>query len=201
MDPELLTLDELPLEARQAIEETEQQIAQIRDQATRQATEIRARADQVASELEERAEQEVRQQQLALYQVLRPLQDRFAREGRLDEALAIRDRIRSLRSSLLQAQPDPGSLGYLREPRIGSSMLFEVTGTTEGIVWGTDIYTSDSTLAAVAVHSGALRPGERGVIRVTFVDTLNVQFTGSERNGVWSEDYGPWPVGYRMQRA
>src|SRR5262245_16994906 len=197
MDAELMTLDELPREAREAIAQSDRDIAMLRENATRQATEIRARADEAAAEIEDRAEQQVRDRQLELYRTLRPLQDRFARDGRLDEALAIRERIRSLRASLLQAQPDPGSLSYLREPRVGSSMLFEVTGSTDGIVWGTDVYTSDSALAAVAVHAGVLGDGERGVVRVTFVDTLNVEFTGTERHGVFSEDYGPWPVGYR----
>ena len=32
-------------------------------------------------------------------------------------------------------------------------------------------------------------------------EPLNVNFTGTERNGVWSESFGPWPVGYRIERA
>jgi hypothetical protein len=201
MDPELLSLDDLPAEARRAIDEAEREMAVLRDRAGRQADEIRARAEQAAAEVESRAEEQVRERQLALLRQLRPMQDAAARQGRLDEALAIRDRVRGLRASLLRAEPDPGNLSHLRDPRPGSTQLYEVTGSAEGIVWGTDVYTSDSTLAAVAVHAGALADGEHGVVRVTFVETLNVQFTGSHRNGVWSEDYGSWPVGYRIERA
>jgi hypothetical protein len=201
MDPDLLALEELPDEARRAIDEAEREIAAIRARATEQTDEVRARADQAAAEIEDRAADEVRQRQLGLLRLLRPMQDEAARAGRLDEALAIRDRIRGLRSSLLQAQPDPGSLTYAPDTQPGSSQLFEVTGSTDGIVWGTDLYTGDSTLASVAVHAGVLADGERGVVRVTFVDTLNVTFTGSYRNGVRSEDYPSWPVGFRVARA
>ena len=101
----------------------------------------------------------------------------------------------------MQALPDPGNLSSYTSPTIGSSLLFDVTGDSDGIVWGTDVYTNDSTLATVAVHAGVLKDGQRGLVRVTWVDTLNVAFTGSERNGVWSEAYGPWPVGYRLSRG
>src|SRR5262245_48343513 len=201
MDPDLLSLDDLPAEARQAIDDAEREMGELRARATEQADEIRARAGQAIAELEERTAEEVRQQQMQLLRTLRPMQDEAARAGRLDEALAIRDRVRGLRASLLQAQADPGNLTYAQDARPGSSQLFEVTGSTDGIVWGTDLYTGDSTLAAVAVHAGVLADGERGVVRVTFVDTLNVLFTGSYRNGVRSEDYPSWPVGYRISRS
>src|SRR5262245_20866502 len=129
MDPELLSLDDLPAEARQAIDDTERQIAEIRDEATRQADELRARAEQAASELEGQADAEVRERQMALLRLLRPMQDTYARQGRLDEALAIRDRVRNLRATLLQAETDPGSLSHLREPRPGTEYLYDVTGT------------------------------------------------------------------------
>jgi hypothetical protein len=201
VDPELLSLDDLPAEAQQAIDETEREITELRDRATRQTEEIHARAEQAVVEIEDRVIEEVRQRELALLRLLRPMQDSAARAGRLDEALAIRDRIRDLRARLLQAQTDPGNLSYLTDAVPGTSLLFEVIGRTDGIVWGTDVYTSDSTLAAVAVHAGAVREDERGVVRVTFVDTLNVSFVGSERNGVESLSYGPWPIGYRVSRA
>src|SRR5262249_19744570 len=168
---------------------------------TEQTDEIRARADQAVAEIEDRAAEEVRQRQLGLLQLLRPMQDEAARAGRLAGALAIRDRLRGRPSSRLQAQPDPGSLSYAQDTRPGASQLFEVTGSADGIVWGTDLYTGDSTLSSVAVHAGVLTDGERGVVRVTFVDTLNVTFTGSYRNGVHSEDYASWPVGFRIARA
>jgi len=146
-------------------------------------------------------EEDVRTRQRSLLEALKPLQDQCAREGKLDEALAILERVRGLKANLLQAQPDPGSLAGMEHPKPGTSQLFDVTGSTDGAVWGTDVYTSDSSLATAAVHAGVLRPGERSVVRVTFVDTLNVAFVGSDRNGVESASWGPYPVGYRVQRA
>jgi len=201
MDPDLLSLDDLPAEARSLIDAAEHDEIAIRDRAERQIDEIRARADRAAADIQSRADDEVRARNQALLAALKPLQERYLREGKLDEALAIRDRIRGLKANLLRAQPDPGSLGGVDAPAPGTSMLFDVTGSEDGIVWGTDVYTNDSTLSAAAVHAGVLQPGQRGVVRVTFVDTLNVAFTGSERHGIWSESYGPWPVGYRVERA
>jgi hypothetical protein len=201
MDPELLAIEEISAETRQTLDEADRDIAEIREQANQQVEEIRARADQAVAEIEDRAEVEVRERQMALLRLLRPMQDSALRAGRLDEALAIRERVRSLRANLLQALPDPGNLTYMDNPRPGSSQLFELTGSIDGIVWGTDIYTGDSTLAAVAVHAGVLADGETGMVRVTYVDTLNVTFTGSERNGVRSQDFGTWPTGYRIARG
>jgi hypothetical protein len=212
MTPDLLTLDDLPADARALIEAAEHDEITIRDRAERQIDEVRARAnqaiadiqaraDQAVSELQAGADDEVRSRQLQLLAALKPLQERYLREGKLDEALAIRDRIRGLKSSMLRAQPDPGTLSGVEEPQPGTSLLFEVIGREDGAVWGTDVYTHDSTLGAAAVHAGVLRPGERGVVRVTWVDTLNVAFNGSERNGVESQSYGPWPVGFRFSRV
>jgi hypothetical protein len=81
-------------------------------------------------------------------------------------------------------------------------MVFDVTGDAEaGPLWGTDVYTHDSALSAAAVHAGVLASGERGFVRVTWVDTVNVSFVGSERNGIRSASYGPWPSGFRIERA
>jgi ElaB/YqjD/DUF883 family membrane-anchored ribosome-binding protein len=212
MDPELLQTDELPEDARLLIEQGEQslddiraeadtEIAAIRARADQAIEQIRARADDAAGGVRQRAEQATREGVRRLLERLKPLQAAYVKEGKLDEALAIRDRVRRLRVRLADVRPDPGTLADFEGQQEGSSLLFEVTGSTDGAVWGTDIYTSDSTLSAAAVHAGALRPGEHGIVRVTFVDALNVAFQGSERNGVWSEDFGEYPVGFRVARA
>jgi hypothetical protein len=200
MDPDLF-LDDLPAEARALLDENERECQLIRDEAERQADELRARAERAAAEVVSRATEQVRDRQLALLRQLKPMQDGYAKKGKLDEALAIRDRIRGLKASLLQTQPDPGTLAVLPAQPAGTQVLFDVVGNSNGIVWGTDVYTHDSDLSSVAVHAGVLRDGERGIVRVTYADTLNVAFTGSERNGVWSEPFGPWPVGFRVERA
>ena len=200
MDPELLSMDDTPVEVRELLDAAEQEMGRLRDAARRQADDLRARAERACAEIEETAEEEVRARQLELVRQLKPIQDRHAAEGKLDEALAIRDHIRGLKSRLLQARPDPGSLGE-EMPDIGIEMLYELVGSVDGVVWGTDYYTADSHLATVAVHAGVLREGEAGVVRVTAVDTSNIRFVGSDRNGVRSMPFATWPTGFRLTKA
>jgi hypothetical protein len=200
MDPELLSLDDTPAEARDLLDATEQEIDRLRDVARRQADDIRARAERACADIEEVAEEQIRARQLELLGLLKPLQDRHARAGQLDEALAIRDHIRALKAQLLQARPDPGALGEDR-PDVGIEILYELTGSTDGAIWGTDYYTADSHLATVAVHAGVLREGESGVVRVTAADTSNVRFVGTDRNGVQSMPFPTWPTGFQVKKA
>jgi hypothetical protein len=199
VDPELL-LDDLPAEARTLIDESERELTAIRDRTERETDEIRARADRAVADANARSQEELRAVQRRLLERLKPMQDAYAKKGKLDEALSIRDRIRGLKAALAQTLPDPGALSRLPPRPVGTQLLIETTGNAEGIVWGTDVYTHDSQIAAAAVHAGVLRDGERGIVRVTYVDTLNVAFTGSQRNGVWSESWGAWPVGFRVER-
>lgn len=93
-----------------------------------------------------------------------------------------------------EAQADPGNLVGFRD-QTGATLAFTVTGTTEGVVWGTDLYTDDSTLAAAAVHAGVLQAGQTGVVTVTITGE-QAGFTGSERNGIASRNYGSWGGSY-----
>ncbi|MBS0657928.1 MAG: hypothetical protein JSR82_06745 [Verrucomicrobia bacterium] len=96
-----------------------------------------------------------------------------------------------------QAQADPGSLTSLAARKTGS-FLFEVTGAATGSVWGTDLYTADSRLAAAAVHAGVLKPGERGVVKVT-LEPGQASYAGTARNGVTSSAWGAYAVSYRVE--
>jgi hypothetical protein len=95
--------------------------------------------------------------------------------------------------------PDPGHLG-MYQAQVGRTLAFRVTGGQPGVggVWGTDVYTLDSALALAAVHAGALRPGQTGVVRVTLVGPV-AGFHASIRNGVSSGAYGAYG-GYRFVR-
>lgn len=53
------------------------------------------------------------------------------------------------------------------------------------IVWGTDTYTVDSSLALASVHAGVLKAGQTGVVRVRFL-LPRADFQGSTRHGVTS---------------
>ncbi|XP_077307220.1 uncharacterized protein LOC143927143 [Lithobates pipiens] len=60
-----------------------------------------------------------------------------------------------------------------------------------GTVWGTDVYTDDSSICKAAIHAGIL--GNNGGL-VTVQKTPGQQsYSGSARNGVTTNNYGSWP--------
>ena len=77
--------------------------------------------------------------------------------------------------------------------------LLSLTRSTAS-VWGTDIYTDDSPLAAVAVHAGILREGEKGVVKVTIFAGKD-EYEGTSRNGVTTSSYGAWQGSYVVEKA
>jgi LCCL domain len=94
--------------------------------------------------------------------------------------------------------PDPGSLTAYQNPaHIGKVVTFRVTGAPQGSLWGTEVYTLDSTLAAAAVHFGVLKIGQTGNVRVLILGPT-VGFMGSNRNGLVSANYANYPGAYRI---
>ena len=100
---------------------------------------------------------------------------------------------------------DPGTLGSFRG-RNGAALYFKVTGTTTGGVWGTGTYTDDSILATAAVHSGVLRAGQEGIVKVVIEPGLTAVFStfpipayvASTSNGVTSKSYGTFGGSYSL---
>jgi hypothetical protein len=88
----------------------------------------------------------------------------------------------------INALPDPGSLTDYQN-QVGQVLYFRVTGANNGSLWGTDLYTTDSTLAMAAVHAGVLQVGQTGVVKVMILPGQQA-YVGSQRNGVVSS---PWP--------
>jgi hypothetical protein len=76
----------------------------------------------------------------------------------------------------------------------------QVTGTTEGSVWGSDVYTDDSTLGAAAVHAGLLKPGEKALLKVKILPG-RAEYSGCERNGVTSRPYAEWGGSFSLEKA
>jgi hypothetical protein len=121
-----------------------------------------------------------------------------------EQTLKLAD-LRSLRSGsgttvdeFAGAVPAPTNLSAYQQ-QWGKELTFLVTGQVGGNgphanVWGTDVYTLDSNLAAAAVHAGVVRPGEAGVVRVRVVPSPP-QYIPSSRNGVNSNGYGNYPAG------
>ncbi len=118
--------------------------------------------------------------------------------------------IRSIRAQNLRDAETPPNTAVLEAGalqlvanQVGKTLTFRVTGPPAGLamqmgVFGTDVYTMDSNLAAAAVHAGAIQPGKSGLIRVTILGP-QVGFQGSLRNGVASNAFGPWP-GFRIEQ-
>lgn len=211
-DADLVALDELPDDARELIANAERSIAQIRERSDRQIIELRDEAERESAAIRDQTDAEVARieqgatRELAplvreLVDALRSMQQRYTREGLLDEALAIRARVRQLRSDLLGVRLDSGNLTEYGAGDIGRVLLIEVVGRVEGSVWGSEVYTADSRLGTAAVHSGAIREGERGLVRVTLVDGDGRDYQGSIRHGVQSYDYAAYPLAYRVERV
>jgi hypothetical protein len=76
----------------------------------------------------------------------------------------------------------------------GRRKRYRVVGSTEGQVFGTDLYAVHSTFAAAAVHAGRVRPGKKSVVEVEIVPSP-ARFKGSTRNGVTSASAGESPAG------
>jgi LCCL domain len=64
-------------------------------------------------------------------------------------------------------------------------------------VWGTDVYTDDSSLCLAALHAGVLGPGG-GTITV-LRSAGRPLYVGSARNGVTSHDFGSYAASIRFQ--
>jgi|GEM_PF-6480628 len=83
--------------------------------------------------------------------------------------------------------------------KLGRQFDVEIVGITNGSVWGTDVYTDDTNIAAAAVHAGIVRAGERAIVTVTIVESP-AEHVASERNGVSSGAWGSSPTSYILMR-
>lgn len=96
-------------------------------------------------------------------------------------------------------RPNPGTLTEYRD-KTYQSFFFQVTGAASGSIWGSgSVYTDDSPLATAAVHSGALKDGESGIVRVTVLPGYD-HYDGATSNGVTSQSYAQWQGSYRVDR-
>ena len=83
---------------------------------------------------------------------------------------------------------------------VGHSVTLPAVGAASGSVWGTDVYTDDSSPGAAAVHAGVLSAGEFGFLKVTLMPG-QPRYDGSPRYGVTSQSFGPFDGSFRVERA
>jgi hypothetical protein len=147
--------------------------------------------------IQKRAEEEKRTRRAALAADLEDLQAKYTKAGDLDQAVAIRDVVRALKAGAYGTEKGPANLtGYRNQT--GKVLFFEVVGSTDSGVFGTDIYTADSSLAAAAVHAGVLKNGEKGVVKVTILPG-QAEYKASSRNGVTSLGWYAYDGSYRVE--
>ena len=117
----------------------------------------------------------------------------FDRRGRLSKR-----EVRQLLDKGYLASDAPPNLLELAGT-VGATYYFRIHGQTEGPLWGTDIYTADSSLSAAAVHAGLVEPGQSAVLKITAVAPLS-QYHGCVRNAVTSHDFGRYGSAYRLSQ-
>lgn len=66
--------------------------------------------------------------------------------------------------------------------------------TARGI-WGTDIYTDDSSVCTAAVHAGRISLLSGGTVMIAILPG-RTSYTGTTRNGITSRSYGTWGGSY-----
>ena len=77
--------------------------------------------------------------------------------------------------------------------------IFKVTGRTEDPIWGgrNNIYTTDSQIATAAVHSGVLKAGQTGIVKIKVMPGQNT-YPEITRYGITSHEFGEWEGSYQF---
>jgi hypothetical protein len=163
------------------------------------AKDLLDRYDREVREIQEKAEATIAARREKLIADLKALHETYVKAGKTDEARLVREQIVLLVEGVIRAAPDPGTLQAFRGQN-GKVFYFELSGNTNGGVWGTDTYTDDSVLAAAAVHAGVLKEGEKGVVKVTICKGED-GYTGSTRNGVTTQNWEAWDGSYKVEAA
>lgn len=163
------------------------------------AKEILGALEIKAARIEGRAEDEMAAVTSRAAEPLERIVHELSQAAKLTQAVAVRDQLRQIRQGVMNVRPDPGNL-HAQPSDIGQAWYFEVTGSSSGSVYGTDVYTSDSTLAACAVHAGVLRAGQKGIVKVVILPGAQ-SYLASTRHGITSHAYGPYSVSFQVKRV
>ena len=67
-------------------------------------------------------------------------------------------------------------------------------------MWGTTLYTDDSSVCNAAVHSGGITYATGGSVTIE-IRPGESSYTGSTSNGITTSSYGPWSGSYVLTAA
>jgi len=70
-------------------------------------------------------------------------------------------------------------------------------GSYSGRIWGSGLYTDDSSICLAAVHAGRIQPETGGPVTIE-IRPGAPSYQGSNRNGVSSSNYGSWHGSFRF---
>jgi hypothetical protein len=154
--------------------------------------------DRDLKKLKESYEQEVRASADRLISNLKNVRDAYTKPGSLKQAMAIQDQIQKICLEAYAIEAEPTTLANINKAP-GESMLYFLTGSNSGPVWGSDVYSDDSSLSTAAVHAGVLKDGESGSVKVTVLEGKPA-YEGSNRSGITTQAYGPWSRSFKIER-
>lgn len=164
-----------------------------------EAAEIVRSFELQAADVERKANERIEDAGRRAVPSLERLFEELCRQAKLDEAQRVREMIRRLTGKITEVRPDPGNI-RAQTSDIGTVWYYEVVGNRSGSIYGTDFYTSDSSLASAAVHSGVLKMGEKGIVRVTIMAGRS-SYPSTTRHGITSSAYGAYTVSFKVERA
>ena len=79
-----------------------------------------------------------------------------------------------------------------RRASIGQTFVYNCSANgTFDSVWGTDVYTDDSSICTAAVHAGKITRTAGGTVTIEIRPGQSA-YVGATRNGVTSSSYGSW---------
>ena len=97
-------------------------------------------------------------------------------------------------SSTLQTAPPPELCTTAESGRGHVGATFSCVcprDSAPASVWGTDIYSDDSSICSAALHAGILSGSDGGEVRYTVSPGLS-GYIGTTRNGITSKSYASW---------
>ncbi len=90
---------------------------------------------------------------------------------------------------------DPWSLNAVEHrSQVGERFTYDCPPADESrldTIWGTDVYTDDSSVCTAAVHAGAITFEDGGEVTIEIAPGEE-SYEASEQNGIESSSYGPW---------